>query len=127
MDSSDFKSNESFFIKDSLDQKSRFGFAERNAKSVLRSKICFSIHRNEHTLKLYKCLKFDLVWSENVALKCTEQKMCVVYINHNNTIAFHCSIHEGDLSKNILCLPYDKILQVFKIPFGILTAAIAPG
>ena len=30
LDSSDFKSNESFFKKDSPDQKSGFGFAERN-------------------------------------------------------------------------------------------------
>ena len=47
LDSSDFKSNESL---DSPDQKSGFGFAERNAKSVLRSKIRFWIHRKEHTL-----------------------------------------------------------------------------
>ena len=57
MDSSDFKSNESFFKKDSSDQKSGFGFAERNAKSVLRSKICFWIHRKEHTLR-----KLDLIF-----------------------------------------------------------------
>ena len=50
MDSSDFKSNESFFKKDSPDQKSGFGFAERNAKSVFRSQIRFWIHRKEHTL-----------------------------------------------------------------------------
>ena len=36
---------------DSPDQKSGFGFAERNAKSVLRSKIRSWIHRKEHTLK----------------------------------------------------------------------------
>ena len=52
LDSSDFKSNESFFRKDSLDQKSGFGFVERNAKSVLRSKIRFWIYRKEHTLKM---------------------------------------------------------------------------
>jgi len=52
LDSSDFKSNESFFRKDSQDQKSGFGFAERNAKSVLRSKIRFWIHGNEHTLNV---------------------------------------------------------------------------
>ena len=51
LDSSDFKSNESFFKKDSPDQKSGFGFAERNAKSVLRSKIRFWIHRKERTLR----------------------------------------------------------------------------
>ena len=50
MDSSDFKSNESFFKKDSPDQKYGLGFAERNTKSVLRSKIRFWIHRKEHTL-----------------------------------------------------------------------------
>ena len=50
LDSSDFKSNESFFKKDSPEQKSGFGFAERNAKSVLRSKIRFWVHRKEHTL-----------------------------------------------------------------------------
>ena len=49
MDSLDFKSNKSFFKKDSPDQKSGFGFAERNAKSVLRSKIRFWIPRKEHT------------------------------------------------------------------------------
>ena len=41
----DFKSNESFFRKDLPDEKSEFGFAERNAKSMLRSKICFWIHQ----------------------------------------------------------------------------------
>ena len=50
LDSSDFKSSESFFKKDSPDQKSGFGFAESNAKSILRSKIRFWIHRKEHTL-----------------------------------------------------------------------------
>ena len=35
LDSLNFKSSESFFKEDSLDQKSRFGFTERNAKSVL--------------------------------------------------------------------------------------------
>ena len=39
------------FKKDSPDQKSGFGFAERNAKSVLRSKIRFWIHRKERTLR----------------------------------------------------------------------------
>ena len=38
---SDFKSNESFFKKDSPDQKSGFRFAERNAKSFLRCRIRF--------------------------------------------------------------------------------------
>ena len=55
MDSSDFKSNESFFKKDSPDQKSGFRFAERNTKSVLRSKIRFWIHRKEHTLNNLSC------------------------------------------------------------------------
>ena len=34
VDSLDFKSNESFVINDSPDQKSVYGFAERNAKSI---------------------------------------------------------------------------------------------
>ena len=34
--------------KESPDQKSGFGFTERNAKSVLRSKLCFWIRRKEH-------------------------------------------------------------------------------
>ena len=46
-------SNEYYVKKDSPDQKSGFGFAERNAKSVLRSKIRFWIHRKEHTLSLF--------------------------------------------------------------------------
>ena len=50
LDSSDFKSSESFFEKHSPDQKSGFGFAERHAKSVLRFGIRFWIHRKEHTL-----------------------------------------------------------------------------
>ena len=50
LDSSDFKSSESFFEKHSPDQKSGFGFAERNAKFVLRFGIRFWIHRKEHTL-----------------------------------------------------------------------------
>ena len=37
-------------VQDSPDQKFGFGFAERNAKSVLRSKIRFWIHRKEHTV-----------------------------------------------------------------------------
>ena len=40
--------HESFFKKDSVDQKSGFGFChkESSVKSVLRSKISFWIHRN---------------------------------------------------------------------------------
>ena len=52
MDSSDFKSNESFFKKDLPDEKSEIGFVERNTKSVLRSKIHFWIYRKEHTLNI---------------------------------------------------------------------------
>ena len=44
-----------FSKKDSPDQKSEFGFAERNAKSVLRSKIRFWIHRKEHALTELDC------------------------------------------------------------------------
>ena len=39
-------------LKDSPDQKSEFGFAERNVKSVLKSKILFWIHRKDYTLRL---------------------------------------------------------------------------
>ena len=49
LDSLYFKSSESFLKKDSPDQKSGFGFAQRNAKSVLRSKIRFWIRQKEHT------------------------------------------------------------------------------
>ena len=44
-----FQIQQILFKKGFTDQKSAFGWAERNAKSVFRSKICFWIHRKEHT------------------------------------------------------------------------------
>ena len=69
---SDFKSNESFFKKDSPDQKSGFRYAERNAKSFLRCKIRFWIHRKEQTLR-FELLSRTTVYSDkwlNLALIC---------------------------------------------------------
>ena len=69
---SDFKSDESFFKKYSPDQKSGFRFAERNAKSFLRFKIRFWIHRKEHTL-MFELLSWTTAYSDlwlNLTLIC---------------------------------------------------------
>ena len=43
-------------LVDAIRKKSAFGWAERNPKSVLRSKFCFWIHRKEDTLSVIEQL-----------------------------------------------------------------------
>ena len=73
-----------FFKKDSPDQKSGFAFAERNAKSVLRSKIRFWIHRKEHT----QMSMTNVGRRNNNGFLDTEEELYTRYISRSNDFCY---------------------------------------
>ena len=81
----DFKSSESFFKKDSLDQKSGFAFAERIAKSVLGSKIRFWIHRKNTPKVVTRLTLFSQ--KGRPGLKCSHSNF-LLYRSWQNSLNF---------------------------------------